>query len=137
MMLFAGVLALATVGYLAHAPRIAHAADQAGPQIEGATKINIVRIKNTLKLTAAQKRHWPPVEAALVNIARQQARKEPDGAVKRFSRRAMAIVFDSAAVAKLAAAARPLVGVLDDEQKQAALVLAREMGFGWVLAKLN
>jgi len=139
MTLFAGGLALATIGLLFQGADDVRAADVTGTQIEQPTRINVARIKSVLKLTAAQERYWAPVEAALINISRQQARaqSEADGVVKRIGRRAVAIAFDSAAIARLAAAARPLVRVLDDEQKQAALILAREMGFGWVLAKLN
>ena len=48
------------------------------------------------------------------------------------------IVLDSAAVERLAVAARPLIAKLDDEQKQAASELAQEMGLGSVvMAALN
>jgi len=137
MQLLAGALALATIGYLPHGAGDVRATELGEQQVERASKINIGRIRHALKLTVAQQRYWAPVEAALIRISRQQAHHDADGVIKRMSRRAVAIVFDSAAVAQLAAAARPLVGTLDDHQKQTALVLAREMGFGWVLAKLN
>jgi hypothetical protein len=137
MKLFAGALALAAVVTLFDATGVVRASEPGISQAEQSTRINVARVKSALKLRAAQQRYWAPVEAALIRISRQQARKNADGVIRRISRRAVAIVFDSAAIAQLAAAARPLVRVLDDEQKQTALVLAREMGFGWVLAKLN
>jgi hypothetical protein len=133
----AGALALAAVVALTHWTGAARASEMAGPHVEQVTKINISRIKHVLKLTAAQQRYWAPVEAALIRISHRQARHDTDGVIRRVGRRAVAIAFDSAAVARLAAAARPLVRVLDDEQKQAAMMLAQEMGFGWVLARLN
>jgi hypothetical protein len=47
------------------------------------------------------------------------------------------IVLDSAAVARLAAAARPLAQVLDENQKRAAQELARKMGLSHMLADLR
>jgi hypothetical protein len=137
MTFFAGAFALATIGFFPQGAGDVRAAEAAGSQIEQPTRIDVARIKSVLKLTAAQQRYWAPVEAALISISRQQAQPDADGMMKRISRSAVAVVFDGAAVAKLAAAARPLVRALDDEQKQTALMLAREMGFGWVLAKLN
>ena len=48
----------------------------------------------------------------------------------------ISIVLDSAATARLAAAARPLVRILNDDQKQIAIALAQEMGLGPMLAAL-
>jgi hypothetical protein len=137
MKALAVIAAFVMIGGVFHTQGVVGAAEQVEPQVEQGATINIARIKSALKLTADQQRFWAPVEAALINISRQQARAEPDGVIKRIKYHAVAVVFDSAAIAQLAAAARPLVRVLDDEQKQTALVLAREMGFGWVLAKLN
>lgn len=137
-MLFAGVLALATVVFLPHGIREAGAAEHAGTTNEIISEINIVRIKNALRLTAIQQPYWGPVEATLIDISRQQKlQAESDGFFRRISRRAVAIALNSAAIARLAAAARPLVAVLDDEQRQVALRIAQEMGLGPVIARLN
>jgi hypothetical protein len=101
-----------------------------------AAAVNIERIKSTLKLTAAQERHWPAVENALRDLARQQAKSDEDGFVKRISRRVVSIVLNSASVQRLAVAARPLIAALDDDQKRAAVGLAHEMGLGPVVAAL-
>lgn len=100
---------------------------------DGASSIDVVRIKSALRLTPGQEPYWPPVENALRNLARQQASSEPDGLMRRISRRVVSVVLNSAAVERLAAAARPLVGVLTQEQMRAASGLAQEMGLGPVV----
>lgn len=136
--LFAGALALATVILLPYGPRTAHAADAAGTPAERIAEIDIGRIRTALRLTAAQMPHWGPVEATLIDISRRQrSQAENDGYLRRLSRRTMAIALDGAAVARLAAAARPLIATLDPEQRQTAMRLARDMGLGQVVASLN
>jgi hypothetical protein len=49
----------------------------------------------------------------------------------------VSIVLDNAAIARLAASARPLIAALDQEQMQAASGLANEMGLGPVVAALR
>jgi hypothetical protein len=48
----------------------------------------------------------------------------------------VAVVLNSAAAARLAAAARPLIHMLNDEQRQIAISLAQEMGLSPMLAAL-
>jgi len=136
MTIYAGAFALATVGLLPTMPaassnelRYAHA-----EQSQRTASIDVGRIRSALRLTSQQEPLWAPVEAALHQIARQQqARAEPAGLVRRLSRRVVSIVLNSAAVERLAVAARPLIAVLDDEQKRAARRLAQEMGLGAVV----
>ena len=97
-------------------------------------KIDMVRIKTALKLTPAQQAYWPPIEAALRDISRTQP--EPEGLMRRISHRVVSVALNGAAVARLAAAARPLVKVLNDEQRHIAIALAQEMGLGPMLAAL-
>ena len=100
--------------------------------------INIPRIKSILKLNSAQLSYWPAVEAALLDIAQHQALEDSStGLVRRISRRAVSIVLDSAAIRRLANAARPLIQSLSDEQKHDARALAQEMGFSPMIAALN
>jgi hypothetical protein len=132
----AGVFALATLGLLsvgvpARAAELSAHADQA------TASINIARIKSVLKLTPAQEPYWAPVETALRELARQQAPVESTGLVHRVSRRVVSVVLNSAAVRKLAVAARPLIAMLDAEQMHAAHGLAQEMGLGPVVAALR
>ena len=50
----------------------AHAGEYATPQLSQVS-IDIGRIHDVLQLTAEQEVYWPPVEAALRDLARQQA----------------------------------------------------------------
>jgi hypothetical protein len=95
--------------------------------------INIGRIKSVLGLTPKQEAYWGPVEAALRNLYRRQAHTEEAGFVSRYSHRAVSFVMTSAAIQRLAVAARPLLAVLNDDQKRAASSLAQEMGLGEVV----
>jgi hypothetical protein len=136
--LCAGVLALAMTGLL---PMLPATASDTGMYAEQgmAASINVARIKSVLHLRADQERYWPAVEAALKAVARrqQQPQAEQGGIVHRISHRVVSVVLDNAAVARLAAAARPLIAVLDQEQMQAASGLANEMGLGPVVAALR
>jgi hypothetical protein len=135
--LCAGVLALAMTGLL---PILPAAASDTGVYAEQgmAASINVARIKRVLHLRSDQERYWPAVEAALNAVARrQQSQGEQGGIVRRISHRVVSIVLDNAAVARVAAAARPLIAVLDQEQMQAASGLANEMGLGPVVAALR
>jgi hypothetical protein len=137
--LCAGAFALAMIGLLSSIPAVS-AGEMAGGQAAHtmAASINVGRIHRVLNLTPAQERYWRPVEAALRQLAHRQEHSESDGFVRRVSRRVVSIVLTSAAVERLAAAARPLIKVLDDRQKQAAGQLAQEMGLGpVVMAALN
>ncbi|MBI2715540.1 MAG: hypothetical protein HYX37_13985 [Rhizobiales bacterium] len=132
----ASIFALATVGLLpatpaAFANEFSYASTQ---RAQTAASIDVGRIRSTLRLTSQQEPLWTPVEAALRHIARQQqAHAEPAGFIRRISNRVVQIVLTSAAVERLAVAARPLVAVLNDEQKRAASGLAQEMGLGAVV----
>jgi hypothetical protein len=133
--LCAGVFALAAIGLLSdvsttYADEFATATPE---QSQTRASINIVRIKSALRLTPEQEAYWPPVEAALRGVARQQAHSEPSGFVRQFSRRVVSIVLNSAAVERLAVAVRPLVAKLSEEQMRSACGLAREMGLGPVV----
>ena len=135
----AGAFALATIAFLLNGSLVqageysAMNAEQGQPS----ASINIARIKSVLKLTAAQEPYWAPVEAALRDLARQQARTESDGLVRRISHRVVSVVLSSAAVQRLAVAARPLLTKLDEDQMRAAHGLAAEMGLGPVVAALR
>ena len=134
--LCAGAIALAMTGLLPTLP--ATASDYGSYAAQGmATTINIGRIKSALHLRPDQERYWPAVEAALHAAKRQQSSSEQAGFVRRISNRVVSIVMDNAAIARVAAAARPLAAVLDQEQMQAASGLANEMGLGPVVAALR
>ena len=133
----AGVIALAALSLLPTLPS-ARAADMMdGAAAAQTTSIDVARIKSALQLTPAQERHWAPVEAALRELARRQERDANDGLVRRVSKRAVQIALNSAAIHRLAAAARPLVKTFDEHQMQTAHGLAQQMGLGPVVAALK
>jgi hypothetical protein len=134
-LLLAGVLALAALGLLS-ATSVSSANELAG-STQLTAEVDIARVKRVLQLTPQQEPYWPPVEAALRDIARHQAQEESAGLVRRISHRVVSVVLNGAAINRLASAARPLIAVLRDDQKQGAIVLAQEMGLGPVLAALN
>ena len=136
-MLFAGALALAAVNLLSVNSTAVARNLGAGSFEQEAAAVDIARVKRVLHLTAEQERLWPPVETALRDIARRQTQGEPSGFMHRVSHRVVSIVLDSNAIRRLVVAARPLIAVLRDDQKQSALVLAQEMGLAPVLAALD
>jgi hypothetical protein len=73
----------------------------------------------------AQQQYWPAVESALRNLNRR-SQAASDGMV----RRAAAVVIDANDLRRLSAVAGPLIGSLDDAQKENGLRVVRSMGFG-------
>lgn len=133
---YASAIALALAALLPAMPAAFAAEITYAPadQSQVPTSINIGRIRGALHLTSQQEPLWAPVETALRDIVRQQqAHAEQTGFIRRVSNRVVSIVLTSAAVERLARAARPLIAALDDEQKQAASGLAQEMGLGPVV----
>jgi len=134
----AGAIALATSILLSNVSPSSAVEYSGAEASQLATSVNIDRIKSVLKLTPEQQRFWPAVENALRALGhRQQPQAENAGFVRRISSRVVSVVLDSAAVSRLAAAARPLIMALNDEQRHAAAGLAHEMGLGPVVAALN
>jgi hypothetical protein len=132
--LCASVFALAMIG-LSPATRAEEFSTASLEQPQAAApSIDIGRIKSALSLTPRQEAYWGPVEAALRNLYhRQTTHTESDGIVSRYSHRAVSFVMTSAAIQRLAVAARPLIAVLNEDQKRAASGLAQEMGLGEVM----
>jgi hypothetical protein len=96
---------------------------------------HITRLKAVLNLSPSQQPFWVPVEAALRDLARQQSRDVAGvGFVQRMSDRASSVASEAMRLRRLMAAARPLIRVLDDEQKREAMVLARHYGFERLVA---
>jgi hypothetical protein len=136
----AGAFAVATLALLLNAS-LAQAGEYTAVNAEQGqppASIDIARIKSVLKLTSSQEPYWAPVEAALRDLARQQTHAaEADGLVHRISHKVVSVVLNSAAVHRLAVAARPLIAKLDEDQMRAAHGLAAEMGLGPVVAALR
>ena len=83
----------------------------------------IHRMKAMLRLTRLQERYWPPIEAALHELAHKSVAGEG---------RASAV--DQAKVQRLASVAYPLLMTLDESQKRDAMAFARAMGLGDLVA---
>src|ERR1041384_2473615 len=72
-LIFAGVLALAAGGLFSITTSPTFARDLGGFNAsQDMASIDIGRVKRVLHLTADQEAYWPPVEAALRDIARRQ-----------------------------------------------------------------
>jgi len=102
-----------------------------------------------LKLTAEQEKNWPPVEAALRELAKQRSERfaarasadRPKDPIERLNLRAEVMGQRAATLKKLADAAGPLYKSLDESQKHRFMMLARlgehaggwrgRHGFGW------
>src|SRR5712671_5548095 len=153
--LLAGVAALAIAGstavYAQHRPWF-HDHVRITPEDRAAlTDARIAAVKAGLKLTPDQEKLWPPVEAAVRDLAklridranaRMNARRDdsqdaqkPDDPVARLRERADTMVTTAAAMKKIADAADPLYKTLDDGQKRRLAILTHHMegrsGEGW------
>lgn len=102
------------------------------------TDAHIARLKGMLRLSPAQERYWPPVEAALRHFARQQAKEDANAAgfVQRVRDQASAITAQAIGVKRVMAAASPLIKCLDEGQKRDVVTLARALGFDKLAAAL-
>ena len=136
-LMFAAAFALVAFSVSPMSVNVANAYDSAAA---AKPRIDIPRIKTVLHLTPEQQAYWPPVEAALRSLARHPVAEQPvaqnEGLFQRVSNRVYAYALDAAALARVGAAVRPLVKVLNDRQKNDAISLCQEMGLGQVLAAL-
>lgn len=93
----------------------------------------VAALKAGLKLTAEQEKNWPPVEAALRDLAKQRSERfaarasaePPKDPIERLDLRAEMMQQRGAALKKLADAAGPLYKTLDEGQKRRFAMLAR------------
>jgi hypothetical protein len=151
--LLAGVAALAiagsTVVYAQHRPWF-HDHVRMNPEDRAAfTDARIAAVKAGLKLTPDQEKLWPPVEAAVRDLAKlridranarmnarrddsQDAQKQESqnlgDPVARLRERADTLATTAAAMKKIADAADPLYKTLDDGQKRRLAILTRMGG---------
>jgi hypothetical protein len=86
------------------------------------TSAEIVRIRHNLRLTPDQEPAWPPVEAALAEMGRQQIALIRHGQEPRISQ-------NEWPPGRLYAVAGPLLQTLRPEQKEAVRRLCRSLGF--------
>lgn len=133
-----GSVAIAQSGPRANVPRGQASAEDIGAMIDA----RVAAIKARLRLTAEQEKHWPAVEAAIrerakERVARMSERRtsreaatgatEPD-VIGRMRRGADAMSTRAAGLKKLADAVEPLYKTLDDSQKQRLAALLRAPG---------
>lgn len=93
----------------------------------------IAAVHAGLKLTAEQEKDWPPVEAAMRDLAKQRSDRfaarasvdKPKDLIERLNLRAEMMTQRGAGLKKLADAAGPLYKSLDEGQKQRLVVLAK------------
>src|SRR5712692_7353517 len=151
--LLAGVAALAiagsTVVYAQHRPWF-HDHVRMNPEDRAAfTDARIAAVKAGLKLTPDQEKLWPPVEAAVRDLAKlridranarmnaqrdAQDQQKPDDPVARLRERADTMATTAAAMMRIADAADPLYKSLDDGQKRRLAILTHmggRFGGGW------
>lgn len=129
-----------STGAFAQTPTIQASYRAQSASVAGEMESGIARFKAALRLTPDQERHWPRVESALREIARnsdQAEGTEQRGMLRRIGSRATEMVLSAAAMKRLVSAAQPLMKTLDNDQKSTAMQLARAMGFGSVAAQLQ
>jgi hypothetical protein len=90
-------------------------------------------LRTALRLTATQQHFWPAVESALRNVVHRRSRDHASAGVLH---RAAAAVGDADGMRRVAAAAGPLIGSLDEKQKQDGMRVIRAMGFGSLASAL-
>jgi zinc resistance-associated protein len=134
---FAGAVAftIAGVGLALAQPMPRSEAAHARPSAEDFAAFadaRLAALRAGLKLTAEQEKHWPAVEAAMRDLAREraermaawrEARQRDDAArrpdtIERLRRGADMMGTRAAALKKLADAAEPLYQSLDEAQKR-------------------
>jgi hypothetical protein len=144
----AGIAALAIAGstavYAQHRPW-SHDHVRMNPEDRAAfTDARIAAVKAGLKLTPDQEKLWPPVEAAVRDLAKlridranarmnaqrndSQDAQKPDDPVARLRDRADTMAVTAAAMKRIADAADPLYKTLDDGQKRRLAILTRMGG---------
>lgn len=92
--------------------------------------IQIVAIKERLRMSEAQAKYWPPVEAALRDLAKRKHAARQAGSDKT------AISLSSAEAQELQTAAAPLLRQLREDQKREVRALARIIGLEAVASRI-
>jgi hypothetical protein len=98
-------------------------------EVLAAMQAQIAQMKAALKLTRDQEPYWPPVEALLHDIARQQAKLHPAAAHTGANGKPVKMIIHDADMQRLTSVAFPLLMTLREDQRRDALKLAQAMGF--------
>jgi hypothetical protein len=127
----AGAVALATVGSLSVSQQGFGIAPAAAEEVI-VTEGQIARLHAALRLTAAQEHYWHAVAATLRSLAHHQQQYQvasaDNGFVARAHARLSGYALTAIALQRLKSAAEPLIGVLNDDQKQAGRTVLASMG---------
>ena len=105
--------------------------------IKAFTDARVAALKAGLELTAEQEKNWPPVEAAIRDMAKARAdrmvartnEQPPSDPVEALHQRAERLGTVATGLKKLADAEEPLYKSFDDAQKQRFEVLTRAIRF--------
>jgi hypothetical protein len=97
------------------------------------TEGHIARLKAALRLTSAQLHYWPAVESALRSLSHRQSKDRSGDSV---ARRIAAAAVDANAMRRVASAAGPLLGSLDEKQKAEGMRVIRSLGFSSLASAL-
>lgn len=92
--------------------------------------IQIAAIKDRLRMSEAQAKYWPPVEAALRALARKMHETQTVGATRG------TVVLTGGDAEQLQTAAAPLLRHLREDQKREVRALARIIGLDAVAARI-
>lgn len=139
----AGAFALATVGcslsFAQDYQLQSYPQERASSADTSMVNSRIAQFKSALQLNSDQQRHWPRVEAVLRDVVARAKVQEAsaDGYIQRVTSKVGSAVVNANAVRRLVAAAHPLIKSLDPGQKQVAMAMARDMGFGAVAAQFE
>ena len=110
----------------ASAPARKRPEENAQANAQASLMTEIAHFKAVLKLTPSQEQYWPPVDAVLREMAREQA-----SAVVAASGRGTGkpkLVIGDEEMSRLASAAFPLLMTLNEDQKRDAMQFARAKG---------
>jgi zinc resistance-associated protein len=137
LLIAGGSLAVAQSGARTDGPRNQPTAENVGARIDA----RVAHIKARLRLTAEQEKHWPAVEAAIRDLAKERAARMSErralrdsttaarpSVIERMRLRAEAMSVRAASLKKLADATEPLYNSLDDAQKPRLAALLRVSG---------
>jgi hypothetical protein len=102
-------------------------------QAKVVTEGHIARLKAALRLTSAQLHYWPAVESALRGLSHRQSK---DRSADGMARRIAAAAVDANALRRVVSAAGPLIGSLDDKQRQDGMRIIRSLGFSSLASAL-
>lgn len=92
------------------------------------SEAKIARLKSALQLSPAQEVHWRALMVTFRQIVQRPQTDESGSLIQRVRSRVGTYLLSAASVQRLSAAAQPLIGSLDENQKRDGMNVVREMG---------